>query len=482
MLKKILFIIGISSISLTAFAQENTVWSLERCINYAQTQNLTIQQSALSVQQAELALSNNKREYYPNVNGSVTYGFNVGRSVDPTTNDFVNRAIHTNGLSVSAGALVYSGGRVPSSIKQSEFNIQAAQMDMSQAKNNIGLQIANAYLQVLLAEEQLINTQVNIKQLNDQLAQTNKLINAGSLPANNRLDIEAQIATSEQTAVANQNSVDITYLNLKLLLQLEPDALFTIQKPKIELPSVNELDVLSVTTLYKIAEQNQPNIAAGELRKQSAEQGVKIAESALMPTLSIGGSLGTNYSSIGIDQTNPDITPTGADTINTQVIFNGAATTIGIVNPTFDVNFPKASYFNQFGTNSRAYLGLTANIPIYNKGQTKIAIEQAKLNVINSEYNNRILRQTLKSDIQRAIADAKAAAKQLEAAQKSILAQEAAFQNTEKRFQLGAANGFEYNTARNNLESAKNRFILAKYDYIFKLKIIDFYQGKSISL
>ena len=473
----VLILLGFSSFS---FAQDGQ-WSLERCIKYAQQNNLSIQQSSLSVQQSELTLKGNKREYYPNLSGSVSYGFNSGRSIDPTTNDFVQNSIHTNGVSLNTGAIIYSGGRIPNIIKQSEYNLQASKLDVDNFKNNISLQVARAYLQVLLAEEQLGNSRVNIKQLEDQLAQTNKLIKAGTLPANNSLDIEAQIATSEQTLVGNQNNVDIAYLNIKQLLQLEPNAPFVIEKPTIELPAGDQLNAVALEGVYNVALQNQPNIAAGELRTKSAEKGVEIAKSALLPTLSVGGGLSTNYSSIGRDITNPDISLTDETTFYDGFV-DGQASQIGLTTQRADVTFPNANYFQQFGGNLSVFVGLTLNVPIYNRGLTKISIEQSQLGVLNQQFNNRILKQNLKTDIQRAIADAKAAYKQLQASEKSVNAQEAAFQNTERRFKAGSANSFEYNTARNNVESAKTLYIIAKYDYIFKLKIIDFYQGKSIQL
>jgi len=462
---------------------QGSIWSLERCVLYSQQNNLNIQQSNVAVKQSELALDNDKRQFYPTLNGSVSLGFNSGRSIDPTTNDFVARSILTNGISLSAGALVYSGGRVPSQIQQSKFNIEAAKLDMESTKNDIGLQVARAYLQILLAEEQLANSQVNLKQLNDQLAQTNKLIRAGTLPANNRLDIEAQIASSEQTLVANQNTVDIAYLSIKLLLQLEQGTEFQIEKPEnLTIPSSNQLIALSVDGVYELALQNQPNIAAGEMRTKSAEKGVDIASSALYPTVTVGGSLGSNYSNIGIDAANPQIIPTGNDTISTEIIANGQSTIVDIVNPSFDVNFPKSNYFKQFGSNLSGFVGVQVYIPLYNGGLTKNSIEQAKLGVINTQYTNRILRQNLKSEVLRAFADAKAASKQLEAAEKSVTAQQAAFENTKKRYDVGSANSFEFNTARNNLEGSKALYVLAKYDYIFKLKILDFYQGKPLNL
>lgn len=480
MIKNIFTVLILLGFSSFGFAQDSQ-WSLERCINHAQQNNLSIQQSGLSVQQAELTLKGNKREYHPNLSGSVSYGLNSGRSIDPTTNDFVQSTIQTNGVSLNSGAIIYSGGRIPSTIQQSKYNLQASKLDVDNLKNNIGLQVARAYLQILLAEEQLENSKVNLKQLEDQLAQTNKLIKAGTLPENNRLDIDAQIATSEQTLVGNQNSVDIAYLNIKQLLQLEPNTPFVLEKPVIELPTGDQLNAVALEGVYDIALQNQPNIAAGELRTKSAEKGVDIAKSALLPTLSVGGGLNTNYSSIGRDITNPDITITEETTFY-QGFVDGQASEIGLTTERPEFTFPNANYFQQFGGNLSVFLGLTLNVPIYNRGLTKISIEQSQLGVLNQQFNNRILRQTLKTDIQRAIADAKAAYKQMQAAEKSVKAQEASAQNTERRFKAGSANSFEYNTTRNNVESAKSLYIIAKYDYLFKLKIIDFYQGKPIQL
>lgn len=483
MLRNIFTLLAIISFSTVGFSQ-GSIWSLERCILFSQQNNLNVQQSAIAVSQAELMLDNTKRQYYPTLNGSVSVGGNFGRSIDPTTNDFVVSNIFTNGISLNGGLTVWDGGRKPSQLQQNNYDIEAAKLDVESTKNDIGLQVARSYLQILLAEEQLANSEVNLKQLEDQLAQTNKLIRAGTLPANNRLDIEAQIASSEQVVVSNQNTVDISYLTLKLLLQLDPNTAFQVEKPTdLEIPTSNELSALSVNGLFELALQNQPNIAAGEMRTKSAEKSVDIAMSALYPTVSVGGGLSTNYSTIGIDPSgDPIITPTGIDTISTDVIFNGQPSTIDILNPTFDFALPKANYFRQFGNNLSGFIGVQVNIPLYNGGLTKNSIEQAKLGVLNTQFTNRILRQNLKADIQIALTDAKAASKQLEAAEKSVTAQQAAFDNTKKRYDVGTANSFEFNTARNNLEAAKALYVLAKYDYIFKIKILDFYQGKPLNL
>lgn len=482
MTRNFFLLLAFMLVSLGSYAQQGSMWSLERCVEHARTNNLSVQQSSIAVKQAELAHDNSRRDRLPNLNGSVNYGFNSGRSIDPTTNDFVTRAIHTNGVSLNTGMPIYSGGRINNAIAQNALGIQVAELDLAQLRNNIGLQVARAYLQVLLAQEQLDNSRVNLKQLQEQLAQTDKLINAGAIPANDRLNIEAEIATSEQTVISNENNVDIAYLSLKQLLQLPVNEPFRVIRPDISLPDGNAIEAFSLEGYFNIAKETQPIIMAGELRRQQAEKGVDIAKAALYPTISLGGGLNTNFSSIGIDQTNPQIDFNGFDTIPTTIIANGQTQVIGIVSEDVSVSFPKSGYFSQLGNNVSYFVGIQANFPIYNKGQTKIAIEQAQLGVLNQEYSNRINEQNLKTDIQRAIADAKAARKQYQAAEKRLNAQKAAFENTEQRYQAGTANSFEYNTARNNVEAAQALFISAKYDYLFKLKILDFYQGKPLSL
>jgi outer membrane protein len=180
MRRNIFTLLAIVSFSTMGFGQ-GSIWSLERCILYSQQNNLNVQQSAIAVSQAELVMDNTKRQYYPTLNGSFSLGGNFGRSIDPTTNDFVTRAIVTNGITVSGGILLYDFGRKPKQLQQNKYDIEAAKLDVESTKNNIGLQVAQAYLQILLAEEQLANSEVNLKQLQDQLEQTNKLIRAGIL-------------------------------------------------------------------------------------------------------------------------------------------------------------------------------------------------------------------------------------------------------------------------------------------------------------
>ena len=461
--------------------QAQEIWTLERCITHAYDNNLNVKQGKVGIEQSTVGLKFSESNRLPGVSGSLSTGVNFGRSIDPTTNDFVTAALGTGNLGVSVGGTLYNGGRINNSITQSQYDLNAAKFDLEQTQYDVALVVAQNYLSVLLAEEQLVNAQANLRQIQDQLAQTNKLIAAGSIPENDRLDIEAQIATNEQIVIAAQNSVDLAYLNLKLSLLLEPNAPFRIERPEIEVPSEAELSALKPEMLIAQALQKFPSIQAGEMRRLSADKGIDIAKSALYPTVSVFGSMGTNVSSIGVDRSNPQII-SFADTVTSDVLIDGSpADLTQFFNSSF-VLFPEANVFQQIGSNLNQGVGLSVSIPIYSRGQTKLSIQQAELQVKSVELANEQVKQNIKSNIIRALADAKAASKQYLAAEKTVRARDAALKNVERRLNLGAANTFEYATARNNLDAAKANLILAKYDYIFKVKILDYYQGRNITL
>ena len=420
-----------------------TQWSLEKCIEYAQQNNLTIKQSEIAIQQSSLTLEQSKKARYPNLSGGMNYGYNVGRSINPITNEFVTNDINTNGFNLSVNAQLYSGGSISKNIQKNQMDMSSAKLDLDQSKQDIGLSVANAYLQILLSIEQLKNAENQLVQSKNQLEQTNRLIAAGSLPEGEKYTLEAQIARDEQSVISSQNSVDLNYINLKILLQLDPYTKFEIEQPDIAVPAPENLELISMESIFKRSEAFQPNIRSGEIKKQSAELGVDIAKAGMRPSVSVFGSTGTNYSSL---------------------------------------SFNDAGYFAQLEENLNGSVGLNVNIPIYDRGQTKTNIEQARLGVIRQNIANQQLRQNLKSDIQQAYANALAAAKQFRAARITVEANEKAFEITEKRFKVGVSNSFEYTTAQDNLNAARFNLSIAKYDYLFKLKVLDFYQGKKISI
>jgi len=222
----------------------------------------------------------------------------------------------------------------------------------------------------------------------------------------------------------------------------------------------------------------QAGIRSVDYRVKSAEESVYIAKSGFYPTVSFFANLSSNYSSGFLDYFNGKYIRT--DTVTTDFQFNGQPVTVGQFVDRFD--YPKTKYFDQLDQNFGQGFGLSINVPIYQNGRTRLSVERARLGVLTAQMQQTQTRQTLKNDIQTAIANARAARQQLEASQKTFDATAIAFQNTEKRHALGAVNALDLTTAKNNRDIAENDLVVAKFDYIFKLKILDFYEGKELKM
>lgn len=460
-----------------AFGQET--WSLERCILHARDNNITIKQAQASVRTALLSERQAKANRLPSLSASFDAGEQFGRTVDPTTNTFSLNATGYNSLRLSAGAQVFAGGQIHHAVKQANWSLRASEADAEQTMNSLALQIAQSYLTILLTEEQLKSAQRRISQSSEQLKVTQKLIEAGTLPLADKYTIEAQIARDEQAAVTVQNNLDIAYLNLKQFLQLEPDFDLRIERPAVDVPADARPDELTLSPLYATATTTQPSVRAAGFRLKSAAEGIEIAKAAYFPTVTLFANLSSNYSTQFPDESRAVYT---GDVLSSVQKFriNGQDLEVQRYIPTFDI--PTLRYFDQIDQNFGQGVGVSINIPIYQNGRTRLSVERARLALLNAEMQNTQTQQQLKSDIQTAIANARAGRRQLEAAQKSFAAMQTAFQNMEKRHAIGAVNSLDLTTSRNNLNTAENDLIVAKYDYLFRLKILDFYQGKSLDL
>ncbi|MCP3928166.1 MAG: TolC family protein [Bacteroidetes bacterium] len=477
MFKKLAFFLFACILAFTLNSQE--IWSLEKCVNYARENNLNIKLSDVGIEYEKLNIQQNKYGRIPSVNGTINGGMQFGRTIDPTTNDFDNQEIGFNSYSLNAGALLYNGNRVNNTIKQSQIDLEAALEDANATVNTLSLGVAATYLQILLSEEQLGNAQNRLRQTEEQLDQTEKLIRAGSIPANDSLDIIAQIALNEQTIVDAQNAVDANYLNLKQLLELDPNFNLRIERPEIVIPPDSNPDRYTVREVYANALGIQPEVRAGELKIKSAEIGTDIAKSLRLPSLSVFGSLSSNYSSIAKNFSQ--------DGFNTESVDQTVYIEDQPVNIRFENQIPifvtsNKPYFDQIKENFGQSVGVSLSIPIYNNHRTQIALERAQLGILNAQVTHQQTLQNLKTDVQRSVADAKAAKRSYEAAQKSVRANEAAFGNAEKKFNLGSINTFEYTTAKNNLDHAQVELTRSRYQYLFSLKVVDFYQGKKMTI
>jgi outer membrane protein len=457
------------------FAQQSGPWSLEQCVKYAQQNSLRIKQATALVADGELSLRQGKLSRLPSLNASTSLGSQFGRTIDPFSNTFDTRTISFNSLSLNAGVPIYTGGRINASIEQSKLELTARKYDAENIANTLALEVARAYLTILLTQEQLDNAQRQLSLSRQQLDQTSRLIIAGALPPNDSLDVLAQVARNEQVVVEVRNAVNSAYLGLRQLMELPAEEPLSIGKPLITIPEVLDDNLYSFPTVFSAALGTQPQIKAGEARWSAASNNITLARSGMLPTVSLGGNLNTAFSSVARRLS-------GLQTIRqSQTVFIDGTPLLfetDVLSPTFD-NIP---YFNQLSNNFGQSFGLNVAVPIYNNHRNKIALERARLGVLNQDLQNQQQRQLLQTTVQQAINDALAAREAYLVGQKAVAAAAAAFDNAQKRFDLGAINALQYSTARITLDAAQVDLTRAKYQYLFNLKNLEFYMGKPLQL
>lgn len=460
-------------VSITGRAQD--AWDVQRCIQYAWENSILMQQAKYGVDFEEVNLKQNQQSRYPNLNASTNVNLLFGRSLDITTDAFTTQSILTSNYNLSTGVLLWNAGRINKNIEQSNLNLDAAALDVEQVKRDIALGVGTAYLNALFAQENLGIFQNSLQLTKEQLTQIDKLIDAGARPRNDRLDIVAQLSNDEQQIVTSENNLAIAMLNLKQLMNLDVENEIRLVAPPESIFIETDPDQLEFSELYEQAKLYQANIKAGESRLKSAELGVEIANSGKYPSIFANGSIGTSHSNKA-----QGVQSFENQEISSNVIIDNTPSVI-IANQSVPI-FSDTKYFDQLDENLGYGFGVGANIPIYDNYNTKANVQRAKINVLNTQAQNEQLYQTLRTNVQQALSDARGAKRALQASENTMNARKAAFENAEKRFNLGAINTFEYVNIKNQYESSKINYVISKYDYLFRSKIIDFYMGKTITL
>ncbi len=460
-------------VGLNVEAQES--WSLEKCVNRAISSNLSVQNLKLNQDEANIGIKEARHAQLPSLNGSVGANWNFGRSIDPTTNTFNSQTFFSNNYSLNSGITLYNGGRIQNTIKQAKVERERSEVDIKQIERDIALAVANQYLAVLFAQENIKIAQNNVANTDTQIDQMKKLIERGARPEIELFNLEAQRANNEQSLVQANNNYDAALLDLKQSLLLDSSVEFRIEEVTVTVPEILEYSTMSIDDIYKLAEKNQWSIKSAELGIEVADVGKKIANSGLLPSLSVGGSINTNYSNqsrrvIGSTLEYNDI----------NVLIQGQQTTIGFPNTIPVVE--KTPYSDQVNDNVSYGVGVSLSIPIYNNYRVTAGIQRAKLNQDRMKIVLEQEKQKLKSNIQQAWANCKAAKSTYEASELSVQAQKKAYDNAQKRFDIQAINSFELTNMKMAYDNASINNLIAKYDYLFKVKVLDFYIGKPIKI
>jgi outer membrane protein len=461
--------------SIPLFAQQ--AWTLEDCINYALEHNLQVKQQVLNTEVYENNLLSSKVTLLPSINGGLNQNFTFGRSVDPFTNDFSTENVSSSNMSISSSLTLFNGLQQYNTIKKNQFDFKASLKDLETIKNNIVLNIASAYLNVLYTRESLgiANKQADITR--QQLDRTNKLVDAGSLPMQSRLEVEAQLANEELAVVNAENQVALANLTLIQLLELKEFDGFDIVDPQIN-QLIGETMLLPMMEVYNQALENMPEIEGAELRMKSSEKDLAIARGARSPILAVSASYGTGYSDArkNIDQVLP------AEGILTGYTYDSYGNYLDVYQYNFDYSYVTRPFSDQIRDNASTSISFGLSIPIFNGWAVNSNVKFAKIQVQQQQIEFQQAQNQLLRDIQQAYTDAEAAVKMYDASKKALEAISISFEYTQKKFDLGLVNSVDFNTAKNNLIKAESELLRAKYDLIFKQKILEFYRGVEIKL
>ncbi len=454
--------------------QSQKLWTLAECIEYAEHNNIQLRIQELGIKMQEESVLQSQMSFLPNLSANASGSYNWGKTIDRFTNQFADTRVSSVNLYLQSSMTLFNGFYLLNNVKKQNLELLAQRQEMEAALNMKSLEITTAFLQILYGKENLsvVRQQVSLSEM--QVTRTQQLIDAGVLAEGDLFNMKSQLASDISKKVQAENDLELAYLNLKQLMDLPADTLFDIEAPEINIAD-KTAELLAASTVYNFAVQNQPEIRSAETRYELSLRNLALSRSRYYPTLTISGGVGTGFS--GANKV-IDGTP-----VFTGLFPNGDITASGdtVLTPAFDYNTMTKPFSDQMDENLNYSAGLYLSIPIFNNYQTKSQINISKLNVQQAELQLDKAKQDLRKTIEQAYADARAAFNSYQAAFLNVKALEESFNYSSKKYDAGLINSFDLNNARILHENALNNLINAKYSYIFRIKVLDFYFGKPLT-
>jgi len=455
-------------------AQNSKAWTLEACVNYARSRNISVKKQLLNVQMQKDQLMQSKLATLPTLNGNASHVYNWGQTIDPFTNQFATERVRSNNFYISTQFTLFNGFQKLNTIRRNQLALQISEVEVERMMNDISLNVVTFYLQGLYAMEVLKNAESQLELVRQQRDRIARLVEAGTLARGELLNMDAQVASAELQVVEAQNNLDLALLQLAQLIDLENPLGFTIQAPDITIPE-GEIQLPDVEGVVDYALAHQPEIIASEMRKRQSEKDYEIARGGMSPVLSLGGSWGTGYSGAA-REIDPSIPPSFIS-YPIGITQNSKDTVLGYAT---QYSYRIKPFSDQLKANENKSFGLYLNIPIFNGYRIRNAIQQARIARESAGLDLQLARNNLRKLITQAHADAQAALKKYHAAHRKLEAQEESFHYASEKYAVGLLTAVEYNQNKEDLNRARSELLQAKYDFIFKSRILDFYQGKPI--
>ncbi|MBW7892915.1 MAG: TolC family protein [Chitinophagaceae bacterium] len=467
-----------------ANAQINTKWDLRSCVEFALTHNVSVRQADIQARLSAVMLKQSRMQQIPSLNLSANHGFSFGRSLDYSTNVYTDNNVMYEQLGLSTQVNIFNWNSLRNTIRSNDLNYQADMAAIDKAKNDVALNVARQYLLVLLDMEQAAVTDVQLKQSQAQYQNTRKQVDAGALPELNAAEMEAQVARDSANLIGARTQIELDKLVLKVLINLPADAIFDLEVPPVEQIPIDNILEISPVTVFELAMKSQPQIKVNSLRLMAAQRSYEAAKGKQYPSISLFGQLGSAFNSpfksmsqvnLG-DQLTPAYVLDGPDKLFVYSPVSGVVTNQKNFGQLWD------GYGTQLKNNFGQGIGIGLSIPIFNNWSAKAGIERARWDIKSRELAMEQDSLQLKQDIYTAYNQALGSFHTFSARQKEVAIAERSFDLATKRFEIGAMQTIEWLTNQSNLYNARINKLIAQYDYVFKMKVLEFYKGQGIRL
>jgi outer membrane protein len=452
------------------FAQKK--WGLRECIDTALVNNISIKQSDIQAKISDAQYNQTKLSQYPSLGFTGNSSFNSGRNQDPTTFSLITQNYLAANFQLQSSAQIFNWFSKQNTIAANHWQAEAAKASAENTKDNIILSVANAYLQVLLSIAQDSIAWGQLQQSQAQLSNTRKLVNAGSLPELNASELEAQVATDSANYIAATGNVQQSILSLKAYMNVDAGTPFDVAQPPVELIPIENIADLQPEFVYSSAIANLPQERIDDYKLRAAQRNADVSKASLYPTLSAFGSLGSRYNNLG-----QDISGFGlSGTPFAQVQGSNA-----LVFP-YEPFYTKPSFSRQLNENFYQSVGINISVPIFSGGSSRTNWQVAKLNVQNLSLQKDADNQTLKQNIYQAYNSAVVALDKFNASKKTLATTQRSYDFAKKRYDVGMLSTIELITDQNSLFSAQLQYVQNQFDYVFKMKVLEFYKGQGLKL
>ncbi len=406
---------------------------MEDCIEYALQNNISIKQSEIDLKTTDIDKLQARGAFFPSFNGNVTYNLNEGKNINPVTNQYENAFFQSASGGVNIDVTVFAGLQNWRRLKLAELNKIASQYKLDKMKDDIILMIINAYLEILSNKEQIKKLNIQLEVSKENLKKTQDLIEAGSLPKGDLYEAESQFFSQEQQIIATENALFISKMGLAQLLLLKNYQDFQIADTSLEIPITDILSKTPTEILERAKEVTQ-DVKIAQANVDLAESNLKLARSAYSPRLSAQWGYNSRWSK----------------------------------------NYPE-NFWRQIDQNKGMYAGLSLTIPVFNGFSTVGNIKRQEINLLRSQWNKQQAELTIEKNVYQAYTDASNAKKLFEATEKTLQAKKQSYVYANERHAVGLMNTFDFNQAKYQYENAENESIRAKYQYIFKIKVLQYY-------